>query len=562
MILYMKKLLKYSTLLAVAALAAFCASPQQMAKLASMVKTDCNPKTLTVVGGQIKATYTISFPEKYFVPNAYLKITPELVYGNQKETAADFWMQGEKIRDNYHTVPYKTASSVSRDVVFPFKEGMEKAVLQLKVTIYNSSKTKSWEYPLPFKIAEGTNCTELLASTEGVPFFEKDNYELETIEEVETQILYDVNKADVKATRLNSSEVKAFEKFLKEAKNDSKVSVSKGKIIGYASPEGPEDNNNKLSVQRAQSAKAAYDKTISKNANLNMDVSVEEKGEDWEGFKKLVEQSNIEDKDLIIRVLSMYSDPVVREREIRNMSQVFQTLNQKILPQLRRSRIVAEVNRKNYTDDELRQMIEIDDNRLTEEALLYAANLYQDNATKESVLKKAADRFNSQRACNNLAALALQQNKPDQAKNWLSKITDKTAGYYNNLGVVEMQKGNIDMAAQYLYLAKGENGEVIGAAKENLGALLIRDGDYDGALDILDGTDGFAHGLALLLKGKNDDALKVLKNGEDPDESYLRAIVAARKGDVNTCENELVKAFAKPVYESRVDNDIEFAALQ
>lgn len=558
----MKRFFKYSILMAVAALAVFCANPQQMAKLASMVKTDCTPKILECAGGQIAATYKITFPAKYFLQNAYMKITPELVYGNQKEVAADFWMQGEKIRDNYHTVPFKTASTVTRDVVFPYKKGMEKAELQLRVTIYNASKSKSWEYPIPFKIAEGTITTSLLARTDGVPYLEKDNYELETIEEIETQILYDVNKSEVKASRLNTDDIKAFEKFLKEAGSDSKADIKGGKIIGYASPEGPEDKNNKLSIQRAKSAKAAYDKTISKNANLNLNMSVEERGEDWEGFKKLVEKSDIEDKDLIIRVLSMYSDPVVREREIRNMSQVFQTLNSKVLPQLRRSRIVAEVNRKNYSDEELRQMIEVDDNRLTEEALLYAANLFDDNSKKESILKKAANKFNSWRACNNLAALAIQNKKPEEAKRWLDKIQNKTAGYYNNLGAIEMQKGNADQAAEYFYMAKGENGELIDAAKENLGALLIQDGDYDGALEILDGVDGFHHGLALILKGRNDEALKVLKKENDPDESYLRAIIAARKGDVTTCENELVKSFEKKVYEDRIDNDIEFAPLQ
>ena len=344
--------------------------------------------------------------------------------------------------------------------------------------------------------------------------------------------------------------------------SDSRTTVKKGKIIGYASPEGPEDKNNKLSIERAKSAKAAYDKTISKRANVNMDVTVEERGEDWEGFKKLVEASNIEDKDLIIRVLSMYSDPVVREREIRNMSQVFQTLNNKVLPQLRRSRIVAEVDKKNFNDEELKQMIETSDDRLTEEGLLYSANLFDDPAKKASIYNQAVRRFNSQRAINNLAALALQQNKPDEAMSWLNKVTDKTAGYYNNLGVVEMQKGNADKAAEYFYMAQGENGEVIDSAKENLGALLIQDGDVDGALEILNGTDGFIHGLALVLKGRNDEALKHLKQEYNPDESYLRAIIAARKGDVTTCENELVKAFEKKCYEERIDNDIEFAALQ
>ncbi|MBR0313678.1 MAG: hypothetical protein IJK39_00945 [Bacteroidales bacterium] len=558
----MKRFFKTTLIAAVALIAAFCANPQQMAKLASMVKTECTPQILECVAGQIKATYSISFPANYFLPNAYLKITPQLVYNGTTENGPEFWMQGEKIRDNYAVVPYKSASNVKRDVVFQYKPGMEKAVLQLAVTIYNASKSKSWTYPLPFKIAEGTICTSNLAQTNGIPFFEKDNYQMETTEQVETQILYDVNKSDVKAARLNSDEVKAFEKFLSDANSDSRTTVKKGKIIGYASPEGPEDKNNKLSIERAKSAKAAYDKTISKRANVNMDVTVEERGEDWEGFKKLVEASNIEDKDLIIRVLSMYSDPVVREREIRNMSQVFQTLNNKVLPQLRRSRIVAEVDKKNFNDEELKQMIETSDDRLTEEGLLYSANLFDDPAKKASIYNQAVRRFNSQRAINNLAALALQQNKPDEAMSWLNKVTDKTAGYYNNLGVVEMQKGNADKAAEYFYMAQGENGEVIDSAKENLGALLIQDGDVDGALEILNGTDGFIHGLALVLKGRNDEALKHLKQEYNPDESYLRAIIAARKGDVTTCENELVKAFEKKCYEERIDNDIEFAALQ
>ena len=558
----MKRFFKTTLIAAVALIAAFCANPQQMAKLASMVKTECTSQILECVAGQIKATYSISFPANYFLPNAYLKITPQLVYNGTTENGPEFWMQGEKIRDNYAVVPYKSASNVKRDVVFQYKPGMEKAVLQLAVTIYNASKSKSWTYPLPFKIAEGTICTSNLAQTNGIPFFEKDNYQMETTEQVETQILYDVNKSDVKAARLNSDEVKAFEKFLSDANSDSRTTVKKGKIIGYASPEGPEDKNNKLSIERAKSAKAAYDKTISKRANVNMDVTVEERGEDWEGFKKLVEASNIEDKDLIIRVLSMYSDPVVREREIRNMSQVFQTLNNKVLPQLRRSRIVAEVDKKNFNDEELKQMIETSDDRLTEEGLLYSANLFDDPAKKASIYNQAVRRFNSQRAINNLAALALQQNKPDEAMSWLNKVTDKTAGYYNNLGVVEMQKGNADKAAEYFYMAQGENGEVIDSAKENLGALLIQDGDVDGALEILNGTDGFIHGLALVLKGRNDEALKHLKQEYNPDESYLRAIIAARKGDVTTCENELVKAFEKKCYEERIDNDIEFAALQ
>ncbi len=559
----MNRLFKYFLFVAVAATTTFCANPQQMAKLASMTKTSCNPQILEATAGQIKASYTIEFPANYFIPKAYMRVTPELIYANnQKEVGEEFWLQGEKIRDNYAVVPYKTSKSHTRTVVFPYKPGMEKATLQLRVTIYNANKSKNWEYPLPFKIAEGTNTTYMLANNNGVAFVAQDNYQKEFTEQIETQILYDVNKADVKTSRLNSAEVKAFEQFLKEAQTDQRAKVEGGKIIGYASPEGPEDKNNKLSIQRAKSAKEAYDKTISKRANLNLDVSVEEKGEDWEGFKKLVEQSNIEDKDLIIRVLSMYSDPAVREREIRNMSQVFQTLSSKVLPQLRRSRIVADVKRTNFSDQELIQMVQKDDSRLTEEGLLYAATLFDNADTKVSIYKKAAQKFNSWRAYNNLAALALANHQPDAAAGYLRNIGNKTAGLYNNLGVCELQKGNADKAAEYFYMAKGENGEMIDEAKQNLGSLLIMDGDYNAALEVLEGTKGFTHALALLLTGKTDQASKLLTKENDPDESYLRAIIAARKGDVTTCENELVKAFDKKIYEDRIENDIEFAPLQ
>ncbi len=544
-------------------LVTFCANPQQMAKLAALVKTECNPQILECVGGEIKATYTIHFPEKYFVQTAYLKVTPVLVYEGGQVAGPDFWMQGEKIRDNYKAIPYKTASTVSRDVVFAYKPGMEKATLQLVATVYNNSKSKSYEYPIPFKIAEGTNCTYMLAKTNGTVFEMEDTYQKEVTEEVETEILYDVNKADVKNTRLNSKEIKAFEEFIKKAQKDKSKTVNSSKIIGYASPEGPQDKNNTLSNQRAKSAKTAYDKTISKKANLDVPVTIEEKGEDWEGFQKIVKASNIEDKDLILRVLSMYSDPVIREREIRNMSQVFQTLSTKVLPQLRRSRIVTSVTKKNFTDEEIAQMLSNSDENLTEEAMVYyAAKVAKDNDEKIAVLKKAAERFGTTRALNNLAAAYLTAGQTDKAAEALSKIKEESAGYYNNMGVVQMQKGEYDKAAEYFYMAKGENDELIEQAKENIGALLIMDGDYTGALESLNESKGFNHALALVLTGKLDQAKTLLTNADDPDESYLRAIIAARKGEAGNCERELAKAYENGKYEARADNDIEFAALQ
>ncbi|MCI1719911.1 MAG: hypothetical protein LKM37_02640 [Bacteroidales bacterium] len=552
----MKRFLKYAGIVVLAALTTFCANPEKMAKMASMVKTSCNPKVLECVAGQIKATYSVTFPAKYFLQKAKLKITPVLVYDGGEMVGEDYWLQGDKVNDNYAVVSYANGGTFSRSVVFPYKEGVEKAHLELRATVYNVNKTKSYKYPAAFKIADGTNCTYMLAKTSGDPSFENDNYQKENTITKEAQILYDINKADVKKGRLNSKEIKEFEKFLKEAKADSTKTIESSSIIGYASPDGPEAKNNTLSNERANSAKKAYEKNIAKDARVNVPVELSEKGEDWEGFQQMVQNSNIEDKDLIIRVLSMYSDPAVREREIRNMSNVFQTLKSKVLPQLRRSRMVANVVKKNFSDDQLKQMVKNNDDRLDEEALLYSATLTKNRKEKAEIYQKAADKYNSSRAYNNLAAMALQEGKTNDAENYLSKMSEQTPSYYNNMGVVELQKKNYDKASEYF--AKANSSE----SKENQGAIDILNGNYAKAAQELEGTKCYNNGLAKILNNDLDGAQSVLKDEKCPNQSYLRAIVAARKGDATTCENELAKAYKMKKYEQRAEKDIEFAAMR
>ena len=172
----------------------------------------------------------------------------------------------------------------------------------------------------------------------------------------------------------------------------------------------------------------------------------------------------------------MYSDPAVREREIRNMSSVFKTLADKVLPALRRARFVANVEYKNWTDEELIQIINENIDKLDEEALLYGASLFDKADAKEKVYKQAAKKFNSSRAYNNLAALSLKANKPSEAKAYLDKMTDKNYSYYNNMAVAAMQEKNYTKAAEYLQ--KAGNGK---EANQNLGALYILDGNYQKA---------------------------------------------------------------------------------
>ncbi len=553
----MKRFLTLTTLVVLVMATFSCANYQKMVKNADLVKAESSPEILECVNNQINSNYTITFPKKYFLKKAILKVTPTMVFDNSKIEYNDLWLQGEKVTDNNHVVNYKEGDSFTRQIVIPYKEGMEKSTLELRATVYNKNKTKSYKFPIPYKIAEGVNCTYMLANKKGVPTFEKDNYQKEYMESYETQILYEVNRAEVRNSRLNSKEIKEFEEFLKETKNDNYKEIESSTIIGYASPEGPEKNNNSLSDKRAKSAKVAYDKTIAKRAKLDVPVSVEERGEDWEGFKNLVEASDIEDKDLIIRVLSMYSDPVVREREIRNMSAVFQTLSNKVLPQLRRSRIVANIKTTNFSDEELKSMTAQGDERLDEEAYLYYATIVKDKNEKIELYKKAVDLFKSNRALNNLSAIMLLDGNVNKANEYLNKVSEKNGAYFNNMGVAELQKGNFEKAKQYF--EESANDE----ARDNIGTIQLLTGDYKNAVKNLSGKKThYNYPLALILNGKLDEARKELQHENCPYQSYLRAIIAARKGDKATCEKELEKVSKNKELANRIENDIEFAFLR
>jgi hypothetical protein len=319
-------------------------------------------------------------------------------------------------------------------------------------------------------------------------------------------------------------------------------------------------DNTKLSERRAKTAKNAFEKNISRKADVkNIPLNVTQISEDWEGFQELVAASDIQDKELILRVLSMYSDPAVREREIKNMSAVFQTLADEVLPALRRARFVTNVEFQNYTDEELAKIISgsnegiIDIDELDEEALLYGATLFENREIKEKLYKKAAKNFNSDRAYNNLATLCLQDGKYRDARNYLEKISNKDNSFYNNMAVIYMSENDFNSAKEYL-----ENAGELKAAKENLGAIKILEGDYQGAAEDLKGTNSYNEALVNLLNNNLDEASSILGDTECPKYSYLRAIIAARQGQVAEANAQLDKAKVVKELAERSKNDIEF----
>ena len=541
----MKRLLIF---FAAAALTVACASPEKMAKMADNVKVTCNPAVLEVINGTIDPVVTVTYPKDYFNPRVILEVTPVIVYQGGEAAMAPFKYQGEKVKDNYKVVS-SAGQTVTEKLHFDYVEGMEKSQLELRARVIAGKKSIN----LPTKkVADGANTTYMLVKRDGFVAFKKDNYQDVIVSTAEGQIKYRVNSADVRNSEIKGASVKEFLAALDAANANERATVKSTEIVAYASPEGAIKLNDKLSDNRSKSASKAWNK-ITKGHNAQ-DPTVKSIGEDWEGFQQLVNESNIEDKDLILRVLSMYSDPAVRENEIRNMSKVFTALKGEILPELRRARLIANVETINYTSEELLDLINSNETVLDEEALLRVATLVKDNAQKEKIYDKAYERFGSQRAKYNLAALYLSEGKDAKAESVLRELDANDADVINAKGVVALRKNDFATAEQCFRKAGTPE------AKKNMGVVDILTGKYNEAAQVLKDVDGCCHNtvLAYILTNQLDKAMSSAKCG-DPKVWYLKAIVAARQGKVNDMKAFLENAYKNPDLKARAANDIEFA---
>ena len=542
----MKKILIF---FAAATLAVACASPEKMAKMANNVQVTCEPSVLEVVNGTIDPVVKVTYPKDYFNPKVILEVTPVIVYEGGEAAMKPFKYQGEKVKDNYKVVSSE-GQKVTERLHFDYVEGMEKSHLELRNRVLAGKKSIN----LPTrKVADGANTTYMLVKRAGNVAFKKDNYQDVIVTTAEGQIKYKVNSSEVRNSELKGTSVKEFLAALDAANANERSTVKSTEIVAYASPEGAEKLNNKLSGNRSQSASKAWDK-ITKGHDA-LDPSVKSVGEDWEGFQQLVSESNIEDKELILRVLSMYSDPAVRENEIRNMSQVFTALKGEVLPELRRARLIANVETKNYTNEELLDILKNNEKILDEEALLRVASVAQDNAQKESIYQKAIERFNSSRAMYNLAALYLNEGKVSKAEAGLAELNAADPDVINAKGVVALRKDDFG-TAESLFRKAGTP-----EAKKNLGIVLILTGQYEEAAQVLKDVDGCCHNtvLAYILTDQLDKAMESAHCG-DPKVWYLKAIVAARQGKVSEMKTFLERAYKNPSLQARAAKDIEFAA--
>ncbi len=528
---------------ATALFATSCASLDKMAEMAEKVTVTCNPEVLEAVGGSVDAVITVTYPADYFNPQAILEVTPVIVYDGGEASASKLYYQGEKVKDNYRVVS-SDGQTVTANVHFDYAEGMEKCHLELRGVA--KGKGKSVNLPVK-KVAEGCNTTYMLVKGEGAVGYKADNYQDVIVKKAEGQIKYEVGKSEVRKSELSSQSIKDFQALLEEAAGNDREKVSSTEIVSYASPEGSEDLNNKLSADRSSSAGKAWGQ-ITQGTGAG-DPTLKSVGEDWEGFQKLVSESDIQDKDLILRVLSMYSDPAVRESEIRNMSEVFTSLKGEVLPELRRARLIANIEYQNYTEEELLKLIDENIDVLDEEALLKAASLVSDNKKKETLYKKAVSKYDSVRAAYNLAALYLDEGKSSQASKALAKLDQNDPEVLNAIGVIELRKGNNDKAAEYFEKA-GNNA--------NLGALNIQQGRYDEALKNLDGSGTFNEALANVLTDNLSKASAILEKDNTPEGNYLKAIIAARQGKESVMKKALQAAYEDKSLKERAKKDIEF----
>jgi tetratricopeptide (TPR) repeat protein len=531
----MKKIkLNYLTTIVIAAfLISGCAGLTKMMDNSNTVEYQVKPNPLVSQAGEVKVSGDVKFPEKYFNKKAVVTATPVLKYEDGQVAYPVTILQGEKVEANNKVIPY-AGGSYSFTGTIPYKPEMMKSELFINY----SARIKEGD-PVEFgsvKIADGVIATEMLVKVDPKTVTMSDNFKRIIPESYTADIHYLINKADVRKTELKGEDVVALEQKLTEAKADSNKQIKGAKISAYASPDGALELNEKLSANRETSAekyfkKALKDKKITE-AEATDFLKMMTTPEDWDGFKALMEKSSIQDKELILRVLSMYSDPVVREKEIKNISAAYKEIAEEVLPQLRRSVMSVDVDLVGKSDEELLKLGLRDPKSLGLEEILYAATLTNNLREKADIYKAATESFPTCiRAKNNLGHVYLQQGKVEDAKASFeaAKAIQDNATIKANLGAVALAQGDLKTAEELLTGAMS----VGDAPSYNLGIIKIKQGDYAAAVNYFGNKPSFNAALAQMLNGSNDKAIATLNELGDVKDGwvyYLKAIANARGG--------------------------------
>ena len=530
-----------------------------MADNVSLVKYKVTPSPLETHGGKVAVAIDVSYPEKYFHKKAIVTATPFLKYAAGETALKSETLQGEAVEDNYKVISYTSGGSLSYSDELEYKPDMMRSELFVKGVA--TVKKKTVDLP-PVKIADGIVTTPLLVMVDPKPIFFGHSFQRVTPQSYNADIHYVINKYDVRPSELKQDDVVGMKDFIVKANQDERTTLKGIKVSAYASPDGPVDLNTKLSGNREGSA-TKYVKKELKTSKIDVPqelFSLMSTPEDWEGFRNLMVESNIRDKDVVLRVLSMYSDPVVREREIKNISAAFEEIKEEILPKLRRSKMTVDVEKVGWSDAELISLVNGDINKLELEELLYAGTLVSDNPTKLKVYQKAAEKFpGCIRAHNNAGCVLIAMNRVAEAKAAFQKALELKDHNIvkNNLGVVALLEKDMAKAEQLFTSATGAGPEV----NYNLGIIKIMQGDYESAQNYYGNTVSFNSALVKLLQGNTAAAIETLKKVEDPGAKvyYLMAVAGARDGDVELMYNSLRAAVARDAsLKAHALKDVEF----
>lgn len=524
-----------------------------------------SPKPLEVHGGEVTATINGVFPEKYFNRKAIVNITPQwrAAQGTAEGQSATF--QGEKVLGNNQSISYRLGGRYTLKSTFPYKEGMQDGALYATFKARIGKKTV--EIP-DVLIAQGLNTTSQLYKQalkgDGL-VLAPDSFERIKSQRLDANVKFLINQANLRQSELKNNSVQEFVKLLKRINADKKnLNLKNVAVSAYASPEGGVSFNEKLAAKRQTNSESYVKQQLQQARMQQAPIDAHYTAQDWEGFRRLVAASNIQDKDVILRVLSMYTDPEQREQQIRNMSLGFRELADAILPELRRSRLTINYETIGRSDEEIKAQYAADATKLSPEELLYAATLETNPAKKETVYRKAAEYYDKDyRAFNNLAKLAYAQGNTAMAESYLQqaqRVNKKAGEALANQGLIALGKGQVDEAANLIAQSVGANG--YGQA---LGTLEIARGNYAAAVKALAGTHTNAEALAYILTNKLNDAKNALNAVEAPNglTSYLHAVASARMGNKFAAQSYLKEALEKdPSLKALAEHDPEFSLIR
>jgi len=566
-----KTLRNLSLAVGTTALLVGCNGLGKMVKKQSTFSYDVKPNPLEMHGDSVGFTVTGKYPAKVFAKKATVTLTPVVKYAGGEKTLKPVILVGEKATDAGQKISYEKGGTFSyTSEKFAYEPAMKVAEVEVRAQGKVKSKTKDF---LPVKLGDGTIITPLLVRNDEKGIYAKDAFVKSTPANQTANIYYVVNKSDVRASELKSDEVKNVQEFIKTNLNNPWYEFKDISVSAYASPDGEQSLNANLAEDRAKSGSKAMMNEFKKDKNKDQKFGKEESNyvtkttaEDWDGFKSLMEGSAIADKDLILRVLTMYTDLDQREKEIKNLSKTYTEVSEKILPKLRRSVLTINVNKKSRTDEQITKLTTTYPDSLSVEEMLYGANLTNDVNTKVAIYTAAEKKYSSDwRTSNNLGVALLMNNKVSEAGEAFKRAEANANGnpiLMNNLGIVASKAGDRKKAMEMYDKANGAGNEV----SYNKGILNVRDGKYADAVGNFGDYKGFNKALAELLNGNAGAVVSTIDASNEKDmamSSYLKAVAAARNNNTAEVINNLKAAIEKDgSLKAWAKDDAEFIKLR